>query len=263
MFSNIFAFTLRCCALLAGLALLAPAWVQADAGTAFIPLLVNSSTVPVNGDLNPYGVAFVPDGFPVGGAIKAGDVLVSNFNNSANTQGTGTTIVQLTPSGILAPPGSATVFFTSTKPGLTTALGVLRGGFVLVGNVPTTNGNFSTIGQGTLQVIDRRGKLVDTWADTVFLNGPWDLTIDDQGTMAHVFVSNVLSGTVSRLDVMVGAATVTVLKKPLLPRGTRTCPMRPRWYWGRPGSRMTRMLMYCTSPPRRTMPSMRSLTRRT
>jgi len=42
---------------------------------AFIPLLVNSSTMPLNGDLNPYGVAFVPNGFPVGGAIASGDVL--------------------------------------------------------------------------------------------------------------------------------------------------------------------------------------------
>src|SRR5580693_6912515 len=56
----------------------------AEASDAFIPHLVNTSTVPANGDVNPYGVAFVPDGFPGGGAIAAGDVLVSNFNSSAN-----------------------------------------------------------------------------------------------------------------------------------------------------------------------------------
>ena len=49
------------------------------------------STVPANGDVNPYGVAFVPNGFPTGGPLEPGDVLVSNFNNSANLQGTGTT----------------------------------------------------------------------------------------------------------------------------------------------------------------------------
>src|ERR1700688_4484180 len=79
----------------------------AQAQDAFIPKLVNSSTVPSNGDLNPYGVAFVPVGFPAGGAIAAGDVLIANFNNIKNVQGTGTTIVQLTPRGPLAPPGSA------------------------------------------------------------------------------------------------------------------------------------------------------------
>src|ERR1700679_694892 len=107
---------------------------------AFTPILVNSTTIPANGDLNPYGVAFVPSGFPTGGTIAAGDVLVSNFNNGANLQGLGTTIVKLTPSGPIALPGAAVTFFTSTLPGLSTALGVLKGGFVLVGNVPTTDG---------------------------------------------------------------------------------------------------------------------------
>src|SRR5258708_39928092 len=103
-------------------------------------------------EMSAYGVAFVPEHFPGGGTIAAGDVLVSNFNSSANVQGTGTTIVQLTPRGPLAPPGTAIVFFTSSLPGLSTALGVLRDGFVIVGNVPTTDGTFDTIGQGALQV---------------------------------------------------------------------------------------------------------------
>jgi hypothetical protein len=211
-------------ATLSALLLIIPA-AQAGAAPSFIPQLVNSSTVPANGDVNPYGVAFVPNDFPTGGTIAAGDVLVSNFNSSANTQGTGTTIVQLTPSGMLAPPGgTATSFFTSSQPGLTTALGVLRGGFVLVGNVPTKDGTFNTIGQGMLQVIDLHGTLVDTWSDPAFLDGPWDLTIDDHGATAHVFVSNVLNGTVSRLDVMVGAADVKVLKKTTIAMGYTHVP---------------------------------------
>src|ERR1700730_14942519 len=82
------------------------AWAPAsESDDAFIPRTINSSTIPTNGDLNPYGVAFVPRHFPQGGTIAAGDVLASNFNSSANIQGTGTTIVQLTPRGPLAPPG--------------------------------------------------------------------------------------------------------------------------------------------------------------
>src|SRR5215813_8543126 len=100
---------------------------------AFLPRLVVSSTVPANGDLNPYGVAFVPQGFPGGGSIAPGDVLISNFNNLNNLQGTGTTIVKLTPNGTIAPAGTATTFFTSKLAGLDTALGILQGGFVLVG----------------------------------------------------------------------------------------------------------------------------------
>jgi DNA-binding beta-propeller fold protein YncE len=177
---------------------------------AFLPAATNSSTIPANGDLNPYGVAFVPDGFPGGGTIAAGDVLVANFNDSGNIQGTGTTIVSLSGHGPLAPPGEAAVFFTSKLVGLSTALGVLRGGFVVIGNVSTKDGTFATIGRGALQVLDRTGKLIQIWADPVFLDGPWDLTIDDHGSYAHIFVSNVLNGTVSRLDVSVGASSVTL-----------------------------------------------------
>ena len=196
----------------------------ADSDDAFIPRVINSSTIPSNGDVNPYGVAFVPEHFPGGGTIAAGDVLVSNFNNSANVQGTGTTIVQLRPRGPLAPPGAAVVFFTSSLPGLSTALGVLRDGFVIVGNVPTPDGNFDMIGQGALQVIDRHGQWVQTWTDSQFLDGPWDLAVDDHGDHAHIFVSNVLNGTVSRLDVEVGAKGLTLLKKTAIAAGYTHVP---------------------------------------
>ena len=190
----------------------------ANAADAFIPQLINSSTVPGNGDVNPYGVAFVPEHFPGGGIIAAGDVLVSNFNSTltvpvTGVQGTGTTIVQFRPTGTIAPPGSAVTFFTSSLPGLSTALGVLRGGFVIVGNVPTTDGTVATIGQGALQVIDRHGTLVQTFTDPVFLDGPWDLALDDDGAFAHIFVSNVLNGSVSRLDVEVAPAGLKLLNK--------------------------------------------------
>jgi hypothetical protein len=79
---------------------------------------------------------------------------VSNFNDSTNTQGRGITIVQLRPNGSVAAPGGAVTFFTSPQLGLSTALGVLRGGLVLVGNAPTVDGTLATIGQGALQVIN-------------------------------------------------------------------------------------------------------------
>src|ERR1700733_10954093 len=107
------------------------------------------STVPSNGDGNPYGVAFVPGGFRNGGPLEPGDILVANFNSSSGVQGTGTTIVSV------APNGGVSVFFQGQNGlGLTTALGVLRAGFVLVGNVPAPAG---TAEQGSLLVIDRFG----------------------------------------------------------------------------------------------------------
>ncbi len=211
-------------ALTAGLGLVAAVTAAADEHHAFIPRLVNSSTIPDTGDLNPYGVAFVPEGFPSGGDLAAGDVLVSNFNDANNLQGRGTSIVKLSPGGTLAAPGAAVTFFASKRHGLSTALGVLRGGFVIVGNVPTGNGKFETIGPGALQVIDRTGNLVATWTDPVFLDGPWDLALDDEGNLAHIFVSNVLNGTVSRLDVAVSHQGLSPLKKTTIATGYMHVP---------------------------------------
>jgi DNA-binding beta-propeller fold protein YncE len=189
-----------------------------DEERPFLPQFLVSSTIPANGDLNPYGVALIPDDFPGGGLVRPGDVLVSNFNNSANLEGTGTTIIKLTPPDIvpsvtIGQSGNAVTFFQSNLAGLSTALGVLQRGFILVGNVPTTDGTPATLSQGALQVVDRHGNLLETLSDATFLDSPWDLTIRDLGTQAQVFVSNVQSGTVVRLDVAVSSSKVTVLNK--------------------------------------------------
>jgi hypothetical protein len=222
--SNLSARAGRGAVLAASLSLFAVFSASAEEDS-FIPRLVISSTIPANGDLNPYGIAFVPVGFPAGGPLAAGDVLVANFNASTNLQGTGTTIIQFTPGDAVAPavpvgqPGNARTFFRGRQPGLTTALGVLKRGFVVVGNVPTKDGTVKTIGNGTLQIVDRRGRLVATLVDAAFFDSPWDLTINDEGDHAQLFVSNVLSGRVSRLDLVVEAATVTVQHKTLVATG--------------------------------------------
>jgi hypothetical protein len=163
------------------------------------------STVPANGDVNPYGVAFVPNGFPKSGSLEPGAILVSNFNNSANLQGTGTTIVSV------APTGGVSVFFQGKGGlGLTTALGVLKRGFVLVGNLPTTDGTSSTVQQGSLLILNSAGVLIANLTDATLLDGPWDLAIRDEGSRAQAFVSNVLNGTVTRLDLSVTDTAVTV-----------------------------------------------------
>jgi DNA-binding beta-propeller fold protein YncE len=167
----------------------------------FLPKTIVSSTVPENGDVNPYGVAIVPAGFPSGGTIAPGDVLVSNFNNSDNLQGT---------AYCLTGAGQASEFFKGSFPGLTTALGVLKRGFVLVGSVSTTDGKFATIKAGPLLFLDRNGNVIPPSPFTMKLDGPWDLTIDDEFDHARVFVSNVLNGTVTRLDLAITASTVTV-----------------------------------------------------
>ncbi len=167
-----------------------------------------SSTVPGNGDVNPYGVAVVPRTV---GALVAGDVLVSNFNNSMNQQGTGRTIVEISPGGTrtvfahIDPRGKAGRACGGV--GLTTALSVLRRGWVIVGSLPTTNGMSSTATAGCLFVLDSHGHVARVIRGRD-IHGPWDMTALDRGNRAVLFVTNVLNGTVAGNGSVVNRGTV-------------------------------------------------------
>ncbi|WP_231130500.1 hypothetical protein [Burkholderia cepacia] len=193
--SRAMARTLRRAVCGAGLVALSSAFAWADGGTILPPSSVIASTVPTNGDLNPYGIAFVPRGVPNWSTLKPGDVVVSNFNAASNAQGTGTTIVKLSPGKTPA------TFFQGSNLGLTTALAVLRSGFVLVGNVPAPDGK-TVVPPGSLLVIGPQGNLVTQLASAALLDGPWDMTVIDRGRRVTAFVSNVLNGTVARIDLM-------------------------------------------------------------
>ena len=158
----------------------------------------SASTQAPSGDLNPYGVAVIPGGFVRDGVLRPGDILVSNFNGPSNLQGTGTSIVRVTPQG------QATLFArTSAGTGLSTALGVLGNRFIIVGNLPSTDGTAATAQPGSVLLLDRFGKVLSQFSDPTMVNGPWDLTIAQHGSHASVFLSNVLSGTISRVDVTI------------------------------------------------------------
>jgi len=200
------------------------------------PGFLDVSIVPPNGDGNPYGVAFVPNGFPSGGPLSPGDILVSNFNSASGVQGTGTTIVAVPANGVAA---NVFAFFTGTfnaptDGGLTTALGVLKRGFVVVGNLPNTPLPDGTpqLHPGSLLFIDSTGKNIVLRYTNV--HGPWALTIDDGGNSAVIFFSNVLSGTVVRLGVTVGA-TVSVNSAIEIAHGYATGPSVPALVLGPTG----------------------------
>jgi hypothetical protein len=204
--------------LLAGLACLAFSGAVAAADDAFLPQPVRPantvpSTGPSAGDQNPYGVAFVPQGFPSGGPLNPGDILVSNFNAASNLQGSGTTIMDV-PAIPPSPQGTAvSIFFQGTAPlGLTTALNILRAGFVLVGNFPSPDGTCGSASAGSILVIDKNGNLSSTISGSA-IQGPWDSALFDQGGKAKFFVANALSGTVVRMDLAVDPANgVSVVK---------------------------------------------------
>ena len=180
--------------------LAAASYATGDAAgrTPFLAGLVRdsslASTVPADGDVNPYGVAVLTGSV---GRLRAGSILVSNFNDSANEQGTGTTIEEI------ARTGARSLFAHLTASqlpgrcpggvGLTTALAVLQSGYVVVGSLPTTDGMSATAQAGCLIVLDSEGRPVETIAGGQ-LQGPWDMTAVTHGTLTTLFVSDALSG---------------------------------------------------------------------
>jgi hypothetical protein len=154
------------------------------------------STVPANGDVNPYGVAVVTSTV---GKLVSGSTLVSNFNSKANVQGTGTTIVEVAPSGqeqlfsqiSQLPAGDA----CPGGIGLSTALDVLPGGWVVVGSLPTGAGGALPKEDpvGCLIVLNSNGAVAETISNSDIV-GPWDMTAQQTPGGANLFVSNALGG---------------------------------------------------------------------
>ncbi len=148
-----------------------------------------TSTVTENGDLNPYAVAVAPVS---AGRVLKDDVLVDNFNNISNLQGTGTTIIGYRPST------KETYLFARLPQhlaqcpggvGLSTAMTMLKSGWVLVGSTPSRDGTTATKGPGCVLVLDSSGKLAGVWAGPD-INDPWgDMAVVDRGGTATLFIS--------------------------------------------------------------------------
>lgn len=170
-----------------------------EAGEPFLPNAVRSvSTVPSNGDLNPYGVAFVPKTLTMG-MLHPGDILVSNYNNSANLQGTGTTIIRV------AQTGKPTIFYQGQPGiGLSTALNIVKAGYVLVGNFPSSDGTCATGQPGSIIALTTNGQVFAN-ITSPYIDGPWDSTVIDNGNNGvTLFIANGLNGTVSRFVFAMG-----------------------------------------------------------
>ena len=196
--------TLRLAAATGGVAVLTAASLAVATGAPAKPFIsrfaTNSliaSTVPTSGpaagDVNPYGTAVVPTTI---GDLRRGDVLVSNFNNAANQQGTGSTIMEVSPHGTVHQFARIAPSTPGGVVGLTTALVVLRSGFVIVGNLPAADGMSANAEAGGLTVLDAHGSVVERISGGP-INGPWDATARDSGRHVVLFVTNVLNGTVA------------------------------------------------------------------
>jgi hypothetical protein len=148
-----------------------------------------ASTVTDRGDLNPYAVVIAPVS---AGKIQANDVLVDNFNNISNLQGTGgsivdynpatkqTTVIAQLPQKLPQCPGGV---------GLSTAMTMLKSGWIIVGSTPSTDGTTKTKGDGCLLVLDPNGQVVAAWAGPT-INDPWgNMAVQDDGDKATLFIS--------------------------------------------------------------------------
>jgi hypothetical protein len=148
-----------------------------------------ASTVTDDGDLNPYAVIVAPVS---AGKIHQNDVLIDNFNNISNLQGTGGTIVDYNPTT------KQTTLFAKLPQhlaqcpggiGLTTAMFMLKSGWVIVGSTPSTDGTTHTRGEGCLLLLDAEGHLVTAWTGPK-ISGPWgNIAAVDNGSTASLFVS--------------------------------------------------------------------------
>src|SRR5471032_2598548 len=149
-----------------------------------------TSTVPDNGDQNPYAIAVAPVS---AGKIQKDDVLVDNFNNAANLQGVGTTIVDYNPTTKQLSLFAQLPHDLAQCPGgigLSTAMTMLKSGWVIVGSTPSNDGTTDTKGAGCLIVLDNQGKVVSTIASPN-INDPWgNMAVVDSGDHATLFVSN-------------------------------------------------------------------------
>src|SRR5262245_21403915 len=219
----------RAAALAQAVALLAlllpgrPVHADFDFSGPFLPLQV--STVPSNGDTNPYGLAFVPSDFPFGDGLRPGQLLISNFNDTS-LQGRGSTIITIDPRN-----GQTGVFFQGTPPiGFTNALAFVRAGLVLAGSVLTTDGTSNTAQSGGLFVCNDLGHIVAHLGMQQLINGPWGLAVNDREPRAQLFVSNVFDGTITRLDVAFGNGSIAVQDAVKIGSGYGFGPTRPRWW---------------------------------
>ncbi len=167
---------------------------DADGGQGFLAGIHHqttlTSTVPSNGDLNPYAIFVAPVS---AGKITKDDVLVDNFNDKSNLQGLGTTIVDYNPTTRTMTEIAAVPKTLAGCPGgvgLTTAMVMLKSGWIIVGSLPSTDGTTATKGRGCLIVLGPDGRAAGTITDAA-IDGPWgNMAVIDRGDTATLFVSN-------------------------------------------------------------------------
>ncbi|KJF18003.1 NHL repeat-containing protein [Acidithrix ferrooxidans] len=183
------------------------------------------STISANGDTNPYGIAIVPQNYvPTSNSLwQPGDVIVSDFNNSAGTNGAGSSIVRIR-NGVTTTIsqgqlfGTAGLAFNANGAALWTSnIGPTPSGMpsgdvsiVLGNNNPNGAALASTNGSGTIN-----NKTTASNKVTNSFNGPWGQAFNGNGSSPVFYWSNVNDGKVYSISNLTapnfGADRVTLL----------------------------------------------------
>ncbi len=160
-----------------------------------------SSTVDAaNGDNNPYALAIAPPvstSFPadgISGHVQPGDIIVGNFNNSAGTQGAGTTYEDVTtghPINVFTEPagtaGGPVAFAFNTV-----------NGYNWVANA----GLLNSTSPGDQQIVSPTGTLAGTLTNSA-TQYAWGETFNNLfGGKGAFFTSNVYSGSIVRTNIV-------------------------------------------------------------
>ncbi|MBC5823738.1 MAG: hypothetical protein GIW99_03835 [Candidatus Eremiobacteraeota bacterium] len=148
---------------------------------------IGSTVDPMNGDQNPYGLDIARTS---AGDLKAGDLVVCNFNDKANVQGTGTTIEVLHPT-----PGS--------NPHRLAQSPVLNGCAALALGNPGDNPWVAAYSANDNPVLSPKGQIFTPLANPIF-EGPFGQAFS--GTPgpfggAAFYESNAQNGTLVRIGI--------------------------------------------------------------
>jgi hypothetical protein len=157
---------------------------------------IGSDVDPVTLDVNPYGLDIAPAS---SGLIHRGDLVVCDFNDSANVQGTGNAIIALAPVA-----GSSPRHITDSS----TLLGCTE-------NVQTNEGTIwvTAFQAPDVELVSPGGTLLSTLSGTPF-NAPFGITLakDDGAHGVKVFYeSDVVDGTIVRIRVSPSGTTSEVI----------------------------------------------------
>jgi hypothetical protein len=155
---------------------------------------LGSTVDPVNGDQNPYGLAIAP---ATTGLLTAGDLVICNFNDSANVQGNGTTIE------ILHPTAGATPTRMVQDPNLKGCAALAIG---------SDDGPWAAAYSSNLAPFYGADGTLKSTLSAGPWHGPWgEAFVPGMGLAAGTYVvSNATSGTLVRVDIA-GTTFTTVV----------------------------------------------------